>query len=255
MSSCSLILLCDPCCAVPGYCARRSPLCTEECASEFVSNCMPFNRNRPDPYQVCRSALDMQPLPLHLKRAGCTAGCSDTAAMVDGRFGCQEGDVRVTFMDEDGDLQPLVEFSGSTTMQTTRSPSGTEFYPQVYYSGRSSPGWYPICGDGSWDTDDGASTICAMLGFESGFAVRTGVGYTQDAMQVEACRPGQQPQGCTAGGIRLGQEMAESCKCSQVVPDSGPAAGGLGVRVTCHGPTAPRVTTCASLTTYADEGL
>ena len=57
---------------------------------------------------------------------------------------CKDGDVRI---------RPRTKFG-----------PGIPLWPEVFHAGK----FYPICGHYFWDSDDGAATVCKMLGFSGG---------------------------------------------------------------------------------------
>merc|ERR1719291_446774 len=94
---------------------------------------------------------------------------------------CSDGDVMVG--DESGN-------------QLSAIAANEKFVPYVCYNGE----FYRICGHFFWDNDDGATTVCKALGFNSGKRPDSGdrsLGLSEDAMPVGTCKAGESLDKCT----------------------------------------------------------
>ena len=101
---------------------------------------------------------------------------------------------------------------------------GKAFVPEILYQDK----YYPICGHYFWDNDNGATTVCKLLGFASGKRAKSLVAFDVDSMPVGDCKPGQQLTQCTGGGNAWGKfdDRGGWCKKGKKV----------GVTVTCDKP-------------------
>jgi len=94
---------------------------------------------------------------------------------------CSDGDVMVG--DESGN-------------QLSAIAANEKFVPYVCYNGE----FYRICGHFFWDNDDGATTVCKALGFNSGKRPDGGdrsLGLSADAMPVGKCKADESLDKCT----------------------------------------------------------
>ena len=99
--------------------------------------------------------------------------------------------------------------------------AGKAFVPEVLFKGK----YYPICGHYFWDNNNGATTICKMLGFNKGVKQNTRVAYKKDSMPVGDCKPGQPLTKCTGGGNGWGNLNYRNGWCKKGL--------NIGVKVTC----------------------
>ena len=79
--------------------------------------------------------------------------------------------------------------------------AGKAFVPEILFQGRH----YPICGHFFWDNNNGATTLCKLLGFKSGTGTKTRDAFDVDAMPVGDCKPGEPLTKCTGGGNAWGK--------------------------------------------------
>ena len=103
--------------------------------------------------------------------------------------------------------------------------AGRAFVPEVLYQDK----YYPICGHYFWDNDNGATTVCKTLGFNSGTRQYTRIAYDVDSMPVGKCNSGQELTKCTSGGNAWGNLNYNNGWCKKGNP--------IGVTVTCDNPT------------------
>ncbi len=103
-----------------------------------------------------------------------------------------------------------------------QAPGGdVAFTPEIEHGGS----YYPVCGIGFWDSNEGASALCHLSGYRSGgTAVRTNVIYAKDAMPIGSCSPGG------------GEEDVESCYGDVTSFGGAACAAGnpVGVQVVCN---------------------
>ena len=85
--------------------------------------------------------------------------------------------------------------------------------------------WFPICGHWFWDDNNGATAFCVKLGYPSGTAVRTFLGYNEESLKVGGCLPGENLTACTGGGNEY--STGGSCAPGHIA----------GVSITCSGQT------------------
>lgn len=107
---------------------------------------------------------------------------------------------------------------------------GLEYLPWVYFTGQ----WYPICGHYFWNNDNGATTFCHKLGFESGEVIKKQDILLKDALPVGRCKKGSALASCN---VWADPEASCGIKNAMPVGSCGPAckAGSkVGVRVKCH---------------------
>ena len=99
---------------------------------------------------------------------------------------------------------------------------GADGVPYLFRLGN----WSPICGHGFWDSQEGAKAFCRELGFSGGEFTKMNASYSEYALRVGKCRPGESIGSCTGGGNYY-DEFVGSC------------SAGLNVKVTisCDGHT------------------
>ena len=96
--------------------------------------------------------------------------------------------------------------------------------PEVFYKGE----WYPICGHQFWENNDGATTLCRQLGFESGSVWGKGKErkYSKNAMFVGVCGRGEPLNWCGGHKGSFGDLRGQCNKGEDVA-----------IMITCTGPT------------------
>ena len=99
--------------------------------------------------------------------------------------------------------------------------AGKPFVPEVLFQGE----YYPICGHYFWDNDNGATTLCKMLGFKMGIIKETRATYNKDSMPIGACKAGEPLTSCTGGGNAWGNLNYRNGWCKKGTK--------VGVTVTC----------------------
>ena len=124
---------------------------------------------------------------------------------------CKEGDVRI---------RPHTKFGPNIPL-----------WPEIFHAGK----FYPICGHYFWDSDDGANTVCKMIGFSSGKRKHVRTELYKSAMPVGRCGPGQKLTQCNKGGNKWGQVGAMNCRAG---------TGNVGVQVICRGGNAKYTMSC-----------
>jgi len=121
-----------------------------------------------------------------------------------------------------------------------RVEGGKAFVPEVLYQGT----YYPICGHYFWNSNNGASIVCKLLGFNRGLQRQTWNKFGVDAMPVGDCKPGEKLTQCTGGGNDWGNfdDRDGWCKKGKEV----------GVEVTCYcdGENAKSVSTGSVMGTF-----
>ena len=105
---------------------------------------------------------------------------------------------------------------------------GKAFVPEILYQDN----YYPICGHFFWDNDNGATTVCKLLGFKSGKRTKSLVKFGVDAMPVGDCKPSEDLRKCTGGGNAWGRFDYRNGWCKK--------GTSVGVTVTCDTPGALR---------------
>ena len=103
---------------------------------------------------------------------------------------------------------------------------GQAFIPEVLYGGK----WYPVCGPGFWDSDDGATTVCNAFGFYIGKIKRTEETYNVDSMPVGRCKSGEPLWKCTGGGNAFGNLNFRFSQYENITCKKG---NRIGVQVIC----------------------
>lgn len=136
----------------------------------------------------------------------------------------------VTAACRDGDVMVAT----STGAEIDAADVGTEYVPWVFYNSD----WYPICGHYFWDNNNGATTICKKLGFQTGQMIKKRNTYTKDSMPIGKCDPGQDLMSCTRGGNAWGDLQYRGGWCN--------AGKGIGVRVRCYGGSDHTSNSCAN---------
>ena len=76
--------------------------------------------------------------------------------------------------------------------------------------------WRPICGHGFWDSQEGAKAFCRELGFSGGEFRTMDDSYSENAIRVGKCRPGESISSCTGGGNYY-DEFIPSCNAGKSV--------------------------------------
>ena len=76
--------------------------------------------------------------------------------------------------------------------------------------------WRPICGHGFWDSPEGAKAFCRELGFSGGEFTKMDASYSENAIRVGKCRPGESIGSCTGGGNYYDQFIS-SCNAGKNV--------------------------------------
>ena len=72
---------------------------------------------------------------------------------------------------------------------------GADGIPYLYRMGN----WRPICGHGFWDNQEGAKAFCRELGFSGGEFTKMNGSYSENAIRVGKCKPGESIGSCTGG--------------------------------------------------------
>ncbi len=97
------------------------------------------------------------------------------------------------------------------------------FTPEIVHDDGS---YYPVCGIGFADNDEGASALCRRMGYNyGGKSIRTNAIYAKDAMSIGRCNPGEGVESCTAGGNAYG-DFTSGGACA--------AGNPVGVQIVCN---------------------
>ena len=97
------------------------------------------------------------------------------------------------------------------------------FTPEIEHDGS----YYPVCGIGFADNDEGASALCRRMGYNyGGKAIRTHAIYAKDAMPIGRCNPGEGVESCSAGGNAYGDFTSQGGACA--------AGNPVGVQIVCN---------------------
>ena len=92
----------------------------------------------------------------------------------------------------------------------------------MWYKGH----WFPICGLGFWDNDNGATTVCRKLGFSQGTKHRTDLHRNADSMPVGRCNRDEALTQCTGGHNAWGVFSYQNDACVK--------GKKTGITVTCE---------------------
>ena len=106
----------------------------------------------------------------------------------------------------------------------TKPVENEAFVPEVLYQDK----YYPICGHHFWNNNNGATTVCKVLGFSSGTLIITKAKYIVDAMPIGSCNSGEPLDKCTGGENHWGDFAALSNRCKKGVEN-------VGIQVICTG--------------------
>jgi hypothetical protein len=97
------------------------------------------------------------------------------------------------------------------------------FTPEIEHDGS----YYPMCGIGFADNDEGAIALCRRMGYNyGGKAIRTNEIYAKDAMPIGKCNPGEGVESCSAGGNAYGDFTSQGGACT--------AGNPVGVQIVCN---------------------
>ncbi len=97
------------------------------------------------------------------------------------------------------------------------------FIPEIEHDGS----YYPVCGIGFADNDEGASALCRRMGYNyGGNAIHTNAIYAKDAMPIGKCNPGEGVESCSAGGNAYGDFASQAGACA--------AGNPVGVQIVCN---------------------
>ena len=97
------------------------------------------------------------------------------------------------------------------------------FTPEIEHDGS----YYPVCGIGFADNDEGASALCRRMGYNyGGKAISTNAIHAKDAMPIGRCNPGEGVESCSAGGNAYGDFTSQGGACT--------AGNPVGVQIVCN---------------------
>ncbi len=102
--------------------------------------------------------------------------------------------------------------------------SDVPFAPEIEHAGS----YYPVCGIGFGDNDEGASALCRLAGYNlGGKVIRTDDTHAKDAMPIGRCRPGEDIESCSAGGNAYGDFTSQFGRACT-------AGNPVGVEIVCN---------------------
>jgi hypothetical protein len=120
-------------------------------------------------------------------------------------------------------VPPPLVVGGQAGFDRANVQPDTPFVPEVYFDGN----FYPVCGLGFADDNEGAAAICRAFRFgHGGFVKKTNAIFIKDAMPVGKCNAGESLDSCTGGENAHGDLDGQNGQCK--------AGNPVGVEVTCY---------------------
>jgi hypothetical protein len=95
--------------------------------------------------------------------------------------------------------------------------------------------WSPICGHFFWDNDEGATTFCKKLGYESGVRHHTRQTFEVDSFEIGECGAGEALNACTLDNNY--RDFTNWCS----------AGNAIGVEIECSNPGADAPIQCPAV--------
>jgi hypothetical protein len=117
----------------------------------------------------------------------------------------------------------LPAVGGQTGLDRANIQGYIPFTPEVYFQGK----FYPVCGLGFADDNEGVAAFCRAFGFfHGGVVTKTNAVFDKDAMPVGKCNPDDDIDSCTGGGNSFGNLAGQNGQCK--------AGNPVGVEVICY---------------------